>query len=255
MKKTVLITGASSGIGMAAAKLFAAEGYNIIITGRRAERLKELKKEIKAEHDIKMQVLAFDIKDRKSCEAAINSLPEFWRRIDVLVNNAGMASDLVKFQEGDTLNWDMTIDTNIKGLIYISRMIARMMIAQGGGHIVNIGSVAGTEPYEDGNIYVATKHAVHGLSRAMRIDLLGTGVKVTEIRPGKVNTEFSLVRFHGDREMADRAYEGYVPLRGEDVAAAIVWSVSQPEHVNIDEVVLTPVAQANSYYLRKEMKG
>ena len=213
-----------------------------------------MKKEMKARYDEKMKVVTVEIKNCKSCKAALASLPEFWRQIDVRVNNAGMASDLVKLQNGDLMNWDVPIDTNIKGLMYVSRIVSGMMIEQGGGNIVNIGSVAGTEPYEAGNIYVATKHAVHGLSKAMRIDLLGTGVKVTEIRPGKVNTEFSLVRFHGDRAAADRAYEGYMPLSGDDVAAAVVWSVSQPAHVNIDEVVLTPAAQANSYFQKKEGK-
>lgn len=251
MAKTALITGATSGIGLATAKLFASAGYNLIIMGRRAERLKALKKEIKEKHDVKILVLSFDIKDRKSCEAAIESLPEFYRGVDVLVNNAGMASDLVKFQDGDPSNWDASISTNLNGLLYISRCVAKIMVANGSGHIVNIGSIAGIEPYEGGNAYVAAKHAVHGLTKSMRIDLLGTGVKVTEIRPGKVNTEFSLVRFHGDREAADKTYEGYTPLVGEDVAQAILWSVEQPPHVNIDEIALTPVAQASSYYLHK----
>lgn len=253
MKKTALVTGATSGIGLATARLLAADGFHLIVTGRRAERLKELKKELKDDHpEIKVHVLSFDIKDRHSCEAALGALPESYRRIDVLVNNAGLASDLVKFQEGDFSNWDTVIDTNIKGLIYVSRLVTAIMLEQGGGHIVNIGSIAGTEPYAEGNVYCATKHAVHGFSKALRIDLLGTNVKVTEVRPGKVDTEFSLVRFHGDREKADSAYEGYTALSGEDVARAVLWAVSQPEHVNIDEIVITPAAQANSYYLKRE---
>lgn len=253
MKKVALITGATSGIGNATAKLFADNGYNLIVTGRRAERLKELKSELKAKYTgIKVHTLSFDVKDRDSCSACLGSLPEDFRRIDVLVNNAGLASELVKFQDGSISNWDTVIDTNIKGVIYITKIVADIMVVQGGGHIVNIGSVAGTEPYEGGNIYCATKFAIHGLSKTMRIDLLGTGVKVTEVRPGKTNTEFSLVRFGGDREEADRAYEGYQPLTGDDIAQSIFWAVSQPANVNIDEIVITPAAQANSYYIKKD---
>lgn len=251
MKKVVMVTGATSGIGAATARLFAENGYNLLITGRRVGRLKDLKQELKAKHPgINVHPLSFDVKDRRGVEAALSSLPEEFRRIDVLVNNAGKASDMVKIQSGDLHNWDDVIDTNIKGLVYVTRLVSEQMAANGGGHIVNIGSIAGTEPYECGNIYCATKHAVHALSQSMRIDLLGTGIKVTEVRPGKVETEFSLVRFRGDEEMARRTYEGYEPLTGEDIAQTIFWAVSQPDHVNIDEIVVTPKAQANSYYLK-----
>lgn len=252
MGKVALITGATAGIGKATAKLFAGAGYDLIVTGRRAERLKELKKEICGNREgTQVHTLCFDIKDRRSCEAAMGALPEKFRSIDVLVNNAGVASDLIKFQDGDISNWDSVIDTNVKGLIYITRIVAEGMVERGGGHIVNVGSVAGTEPYAEGNIYCATKYAVHGLTKSIRIDLLGTGVKVTEIRPGKVLTEFSLVRFRGNTEEARRAYEGFTPLSGEDVAGTILWAVNQPANVNIDEIVLTPLAQANSYYICK----
>lgn len=249
--KVAMITGATAGIGRATAELFASEGYTLVITGRRAERLKELKKELKDKYGVKVQVLNFDVKDKDTGLAAMNALQEPYNQIDVLVNNAGLASEMVRFQDGDLQNWDEVIDTNVKGPIYISRFVARGMIERGRGHIVNIGSVAGTEPYECGNIYGASKHALHGLSRSMRIDLLGTGVKVTEIRPGKVETEFSLVRYKGDQEAADKCYEGFRPLLGDDIARTILWAVSQPDNVNIDEIMITPVSQANSYYIHK----
>lgn len=248
-----MITGATSGIGEATARLFAQNGgFDIIIAGRRADRLKALKDELQEAYGTKVHVMSFDVRDYKCGRAALEAIPEECRRIDVLVNNAGRATDLVKFQEGDIRNWDEVIDINIKGFIYIARLVAERMVQQGGGHIVNLGSIAGTEAYEAGNVYCATKHAVHALSRGMRIDLLGTGVKVTEIRPGKVETEFSLIRFHGDEAAAARVYEGIRPLRGEDIASTILWAVTQPAHVNIDEIVVTPVSQANSYYNKKE---
>lgn len=247
MKKVALITGASSGIGAAAARVFAREGYNIIITARRIERTKELEKELKSQYGVKVESVNFDIRDRRRCEAIFSAMPEDFRDIDVLVNNAGRASDMVKIQDGDLTNWEEVIDTNIKGLLYMSRIVSARMIERGGGHIVNIGSIAGTQPYEYGNVYCATKHAVHGLSQSMRIDLIGTGVRVTEIRPGKVETEFSLVRYHGDKEQADKVYEGYEALRAEDIAEAIWWSVNQPARINVDEIVVTPAAIPNSY--------
>ncbi len=254
MKKVAMITGATSGIGEATARLFASTGdYDLIVTGRRAERLRELKKELKNAYGTKIHVMCFDVRDYRRGLAALDSMPEEYRHIDILVNNAGRATDLVKFQEGDVRNWDEVIDINIKGFIYMARIISERMAKQGGGHIVNLGSIAGTEAYENGNVYCATKHAVHALSRGMRIDLLGTGVKVTEIRPGKVETEFSIIRFHGDKEKADKVYEGIRPLKGEDIAQIILWAVTQPAHVNVDEVVVTPISQANSYYNKKEM--
>lgn len=248
MKKTALITGATSGIGRATARAFADEGYDLIITGRRAERLKSLKAELEKDTGAEVLALSFDVRDRRACEAALCSLPEGFRCIDVLVNNAGLASGLDPIQDGDPSDWEAMIDTNIKGLLYITRTVAPEMAARGAGHIINIGSIAGTQPYEKGNVYCATKHAVHALSQGMRIDLLGTGVRVTEVRPGMVETEFSVVRFHGDRERADGVYAGLEPLAGEDIAEVILWAASQPAHVNIDEVVVTPLAQANSYY-------
>ena len=248
-----MITGATSGIGEATARVFAeTKNYDLIITGRRADRLKNLKQELQEQYGIKVHVLSYDVRDYQRCSAVLDSVKEEFRHIDVLVNNAGRATDMVKFQEGDIRNWDEVIDINIKGFIYMARLVSERMVQQGGGHIVNLGSIAGTEAYASGNVYCATKHAVHALSRSMRIDLLGTGVKVTEIRPGKVETEFSIIRFHGDKEAADKVYEGIRPLTGTDIARTILWAVSQPDHVNIDEVVVTPVSQANSYYNKKE---
>ena len=253
MRKVAMITGATSGIGEATARVFAETGeYDLIITGRRADRLKALKTELQDKHGIRVHVLSFDVRDYQRCSAVLESVKEEFRHIDVLVNNAGRATDMIKFQEGDVRNWDEVIDINIKGFIYMARLVSERMVQQGGGHIVNLGSIAGTEAYASGNVYCATKHAVHALSRSMRIDLLGTGVKVTEIRPGKVETEFSIIRFHGDKSEADKVYEGIRPLTGTDIARTILWAVSQPSHVNIDELVVTPISQANSYYNKKE---
>lgn len=248
MNGTVLITGATSGIGYATASAFAEEGCDLIVTGRRAERLKSLKKEIEEEYGVEVAALSFDIRDRHACKAAMESLPERFRTVDILVNNAGLAAGLEHIDKGDISDWEAMIDTNIKGLLYITRIVSGMMIRQGGGHIINLGSIAGTQPYENGSVYCASKHAVHALSQTMRIDLLSHGIRVTEIRPGMVETEFSIVRFHGDRQRADGVYKGVEPLRGEDIADTIVWAASQPAHINIDEIVITPTQQANAYY-------
>ena len=193
------------------------------------------------------------MRDRVATEAALGSLPEECRRVDVLVNNAGLASGLEHIDKGDHSDWNAMIDTNIKGMLNVTRIISAQMAERGSGHIVNLGSIAGTQPYENGNVYCATKHAVHGLSQAMRIDLLSHGIKVTEIRPGMVETEFSKVRFHGDEARAKAVYQGVEPLTGDDVADAILWAVEAPDHVNIDEIVLTPKAQANSYYVNRTL--
>jgi NADP-dependent 3-hydroxy acid dehydrogenase YdfG len=251
MEKIALITGATSGFGEATARLLAEEGYRLIITGRRVERLRELKKELKAEFGTQVLPLNFDIRDRARTEAALDSMPEEYRAIDILVNNAGLAAGLEHIDQGDPNDWDAMIDTNIKGLLYITRKVARGMIARGGGHIVNVGSIAGTQPYESGAVYAATKHAVHALSQGMRMDFLAAGLKVTEIRPGMAETEFSTVRFHGEQARADAVYDGVKPLSGDDVAEAVLWAITQPAHVNIDEIVLTCVQQANVYYTHR----
>ncbi|MBO7198032.1 MAG: SDR family NAD(P)-dependent oxidoreductase [Tidjanibacter sp.] len=249
MSKVVLITGATSGIGEATARAFAEEGYKIIITGRRSERLAALKAELKEQFGAEVCVASFDVREKAMCEAALEALPEEFAQIDILVNNAGLASGLEHLNEGATADWNAMIDTNVKGLLYITRAVANRMIERGeGGHIINLGSTAGTQVYENGNVYCATKHAVHALSHGMRIDFLRHRIRVTEIRPGMVETEFSVVRFHGDKDRADGVYKGLQPLKGEDVAEAIVWAAMQPAHVNISEIVLTPTAQADSYY-------
>ena len=249
MKKTVLITGATSGIGEATARAYAAAGDKLIITGRRSDRLQALKAELKATYGAEVCVAAFDVREQAMCEAAIEALPEKFRQIDVLVNNAGLAAGLEHVNDGNPDDWNVMIDTNIKGLLYISRVVVNLMVENGiRGHIVNIGSIAGTQVYENGNVYCATKHAVHALSQGMRIDVLRQGIRVTEIRPGMVETEFSIVRFHGDKQRADGVYAGLQPLTGKDVAEAVVWATSQPDHVHINEIVLTPTAQADSFY-------
>ena len=248
-KKVVMITGATSGIGEATARAFAQEGCKLIITGRRAERLAALKAELQEQYGSQVYVASFDVRDRAMCEAAVEALPEEFANIDILVNNAGLASGLEHLNEGALADWNAMIDTNVKGLLYITRVVSNRMIARGeGGHIINLGSTAGTQVYENGNVYCATKHAVHALSHGMRIDFLRHRIRVTEIRPGMVETEFSVVRFHGDQNRADNVYKGLKPLTGDDIAEAIVWAASQPAHVNISEIVLTPTAQADSYY-------
>ncbi len=249
MKKTALITGASSGIGAATARVLAASGYDLVITARRAERLQTLSDELEKDFGIKVLALGFDIRDRIQTESAIGALPRHFRGIDVLVNNAGLASGLDLLDEGDTLDWEKMIDTNIKGVLYITRVVSQGMIERGqGGHIVNIGSIAGTQVYEKGAVYCASKHALHALSEGMRIDLLSHGIRVSEVRPGMVETEFSLVRFHGDQTRADAVYEGVQALSPEDVAGAIGWVVSLPAHVNVNDIVITPTQQANAFY-------
>ena len=253
MKKTVLITGATSGIGEATARAFAEEGFAVIITGRRTERLQQLKAELKEQFGAEVCVASFDVRDEAMCNAALEALPEKFADIDILVNNAGLAAGLEHLNEGSSADWNAMIDTNVKGLLYISRAVANRMIQNGKrGHIVNLGSTAGTQVYENGNVYCATNHAVHALSQGMRIDFLRHGIRVTEIRPGMVETEFSIVRFHGDKNRADGVYKGLNPLTGEDIAEAILWATTQPDHVHINEIVLTPTAQADSFYSVRE---
>lgn len=244
--KTVLITGATSGIGHATALLLAENGFNLIITGRRLELLEDLKKEIEVKYKRDVLILNFDMRHRNEVELQIDSLPAKWRKIDVLVNNAGLAVGLNHIQDGLIDDWEQMIDTNIKGVLYITRKIAPLMIEQGSGHIVNIGSVAGTQVYENGNVYCATKHAMHALSQAMRQDMLRNGIKVSEIRPGMLETEFSIVRFKGDKERAKKTYDGLTPLFADDIAQAILFILTRPENVCINDLEITPKAQANS---------
>ena len=241
-----LITGATAGIGKATAELFAKNGYNIIITGRRKERLEKLSSELKSTYKVDVLALNFDVQKNNEVEKAINSIPEAWKKIDVLVNNAGLAVGLSTLQEGALNDWERMIDTNIKGLLYVTRAVSPILIANGSGHIINIGSIAGKEVYPNGNIYCATKHAVDALSKSMRIDMLPHNIKVTNINPGMVETEFSLVRFNGDEERAKKPYLGLKPLTAEDVAETIYWCASRPAHVNINDIIITPTIQANA---------
>ncbi len=244
--KTILITGATSGIGEAIALRFARENYRLILCGRRNEKLKELSAKIETNYNTQTQVLNFDIRKNSEVVATFNSLPNDWKDIDILLNNAGLASGLSTIQEGDIEDWEKMIDTNIKGLLYITRIISPFMVKRGKGHIINIGSIAGKEVYLNGNVYCATKHAVDALNKAMRIDLLPYGIKVTQIAPGAVETEFSLVRFHGDPEKAAAVYKGYKPLCGDDIAETAYFVANLPEHVNINDIVIVPIAQAST---------
>jgi len=239
MKKTALITGASSGIGLACAELLAAQGYDLILTARRQERLKEIESKLTASRNISIQTLCLDVRDK----AQVNEILGKIEAPQVLINNAGLALGLSHFYAGDTDQWDTMIDTNIKGLLYVSRTVAEKMIARGTGHIVNIGSIAGKEVYENGNVYCASKHAVDALTRGMRIELASKGIKVSGIHPGAVETEFSIVRFGGDEERAKKVYEGFENLVAADIADAVVWAVTRPEHVNINDIVIMPKAQ------------
>ena len=248
MNKTALITGASSGIGLACAELMAAAGYQLILTARRADRLNELAAELAAKHGIGVKTLVFDVRNKQEVAAALKSLDA----PDVLINNAGLALGLSHFYAGDTDHWDTMIDTNVTGLLYVSRVFAEKMIARGSGHIVNVGSIAGKEVYENGNVYCASKHAVDALTKSMRLELAAHGIKVTGIHPGAVETEFSIVRFGGDEARAKKVYEGFENLVAADIADAVVWAVSRPSHVNINDIVIMPSAQpAAGMVLRK----
>ena len=250
MPKLILITGATSGIGRATALLFAEKGMNLIITGRREDRLLSLKKELETKN-VRVLTLCFDVRDETSVKETLGKLPAAWREIDILINNAGLAAGLGAVQNGDTDDWDQMIDTNVKGLLYVTRAIAPGMVERNAGHIINIGSIAGKEVYPNGNVYCATKHAVDALTKGMRIDLLPHNIKVTQICPGAVETEFSLVRFHGDQARADKVYEGYENLLAEDIADCIWFVVSRPSHVNINDMVVMPTAQASATIFHK----
>lgn len=245
-QKIVLITGATSGIGMACAKIFAANGFDLILTGRRSERLHGLADELRGEFHRHVLSLVFDVRDREACREAIEGLPADWQAIEILVNNAGLALGRGSIAEGDLDDWETMLDTNVKGLLYITRLVAPGMAARQKGHILNISSIAGQEVYGGGNVYCASKFAVTALSHGMRLDLVEQGIRVTNISPGAVETEFSLVRFHGDQGQAEAVYDGFTPLTAEDIAGAVFWAANQPEHVNIDEITLTAKAQGRT---------
>lgn len=243
MIKTAFITGASSGIGEAIAHILAANGYRLILAARRIDRLTSLSQQLFQTYNTDVYTLALDVRYRDQVAEAVASLPEEWRKIDVLVNNAGLASGLSSIEAGDMDDWDVMIDTNVKGLLYVTRTVLPLMTEQSYGHIINIGSIAGKEVYANGNVYCATKHAVDALNKSMRIDLAKYPIKVTSVNPGAVETEFSIVRFHGDTERAKKVYEGFENLLASDIAEAVWFALSRPAHVNINELVIMPTAQ------------
>ncbi len=246
-----LVTGATSGIGKSTAEIFAKNGYDVIVTGRREKRLAELRKQLEAKYKIKVHSLCFDIRKLPEVEKAIASLTNEFKKIDVLVNNAGLAAGLSAIQDGNIDHWERMIDTNIKGLLYITRQVSKLMIENKKGHIINVGSIAGKEAYANGNVYCGTKHAVDALNKGMRIDLLPHGIKVSAVNPGMVETEFSVVRFDGDESRAKKVYDGFQPLTPDDVAETIYWMASRPAHVNINDVIIMPSAQANSTTVKR----
>ena len=267
MNRTIFITGATSGFGEACARKFAAAGDHLILTGRRKDRLDALKNELDGRIPaaattatatppavppaIRVHSLVFDVQDRTAVDAAVASLPEAWRKIDILINNAGLALGRDFFDEASMEDWETMIDTNVKGLLYVSKAVLPLMIPTGNGHVINLGSVAGKEVYEKGNVYCGSKFAVDAISKSMRIDLLRHGIKVTAIHPGAAETEFSKVRFKGDESQAKKIYDGYTPLSAEDVADAIFYCASLPSHVCINDLVIACKAQADAIYFYK----
>ena len=247
-----LITGATSGFGKAIALKFAEHGYDVIITGRREDRLSQLEHIIKDTYSVKVFTLCFDVRDKLITNQELNSPPHDWKEVDVLVNNAGLASGLSAIQDGDINDWELMIDTNVKGLLYVSRTVMPWMVKRNKGHIINIGSIAGKEVYPKGNVYCATKHAVDAISKAMRIDMLPHGIKVTAIHPGAAETEFSLVRFKGDADKAKQVYNGIDPLVAEDIAEVAYFAASRPKHVVLNDIVITPLAQAAAAYIERK---
>ncbi len=252
MNRLALITGATSGIGEATALLLAENNFNLIITGRRNDRLEKLEKIITKNQEIKVLSLNFDVRNYDEVEQSLGNLPEEWQNIDVLVNNAGLAAGVSTIDKGEIDDWNRMIDTNVKGLLYVSKMIIPLMIARKKGHIINIASIAGKEVYLNGNVYCASKHAVDALSKSMRIDLLSHNIKVTNIAPGMIETEFSVVRYHGDQEKAKDVYQDMKPLLAQDIAEVILFSVQRPSHVTLNDIVIMPTAQANTTHLLRE---
>jgi 3-hydroxy acid dehydrogenase/malonic semialdehyde reductase len=242
--QVVLITGASSGIGAACARVFAEARTKLVLAARRRDRLEQLADELHQEFASEVHLLQLDVRDRPQVEAALQSLPESWGQIDILVNNAGLSRGLDKLYEGDVQDWEEMIDTNIKGLLYVTRAVVPGMVARGRGHVINIGSIAGHQTYPKGNVYCGTKAAVRAISEGLKQDLLGTPVRVSSVDPGLVETEFSQVRFHGDTERAGKVYQGLMPLTAEDVADVVLFCATRPAHVNLSEVLLLPTDQS-----------
>ncbi len=244
---TVFITGASSGIGMSCARKFAEEGANLLLCARRSDRLENLKNELLAQYpDIRIHIFSLDVRDNDAVVSALSSLPDEWKQIDILVNNAGLSRGLDKFQDSSLEDWEEMIDTNVKGLLYITKAVVPGMIERRKGHIINIGSIAGREVYPRGHVYSASKHAVDAITKGLRMDLVDTPLRVTTVDPGLVETEFSVVRFRGNEEKAKAVYQNLVPLSPDDVADAVVWAATRPAHVQVADIVLFPTAQASA---------
>ena len=251
MNRTIFITGATSGFGKAIAEKFAATGDHLIITGRRKDRLENLSNDLQKNFGIKVLPLNFDVRDKDSVFREMQNLPEQWRSINILINNAGLALGRDYFDEASLDDWDTMLDTNVKGLLYVSKAVMPYLKKDGGGHIINIGSIAGKEVYEKGNAYCASKHAVDAISKSMRIDLLRHAIKVTAIHPGAAETEFSLVRFKGDENVAKSVYTGFQPLNANDIADVVLYCANLPDHVCINDLTIMPTAQATSVYFHK----
>lgn len=249
--KTILITGASSGIGAASAKAFAQENFKLVLTGRRLEKLQKLKAALEKEYQAKIYLLNFDVQDKIATEKAINSIPKEFENIDVLLNNAGLALGKETIDHSDMQDWETMIDTNVKGLLYVTRAVLPKMKQKMSGHIINISSIAAKEVYPNGNVYCASKHAVDALTKAMQIDLLQYKIKVSAVAPGMVNTEFSTVRHKGDKKTADATYQGFTPLYAQDIAEVVLFVATRPAHVNINDILVMPSAQATATLVNK----
>jgi 3-hydroxy acid dehydrogenase / malonic semialdehyde reductase len=249
--ETVLITGASAGIGEACARAFAAAGARLVLTARRRERLESLAAELGQAHGTACHLLTLDVRDRGAVRDAIGGLPAEWAAMDLLVNNAGLARGTEKVQAGDPAEWDEVLQTNVNGLLYVTRAVTPGMVQRGRGHVINLGSVAGHEVYPGGAVYCATKHAVDAITRGLRMDLLGTGVRVSTVDPGMVETEFSVVRFRGDQDRADGVYRNMTPLTAADIADTVLWVATRPPHVNIDEIIIKPTDQASAMLVHR----
>jgi len=250
--KVVMVTGASAGIGYSCARIFAKSGAKLILAARRSAKIKKLAEGLAKKYKTESIVLELDVRDQKQVEEKINSLPAKWKKIEILVNNAGLSRGLDKLHEGQLLDWEEMIDTNIKGLLYVSRMVIPLMVKRNKGHIINIGSIAGHEVYPQGNVYCATKHAVDAITKGMQIDLVDTAVRVSTVDPGMVETEFSEVRFRGDKKRAKTVYQGLRPLKGDDIADAVLWVATRPPHVNVHQVLIMPTDQASATIVNRK---
>jgi NADP-dependent 3-hydroxy acid dehydrogenase YdfG len=251
--KTALITGVTSGFGHAIALRLAGLGYNLVITGRRAERLEKLAKQIRSDYSVEVLPLCFDVRDNDACTKAIQSLSAPFKQIDLLINNAGLAAGASPFQESDLADYDKMIDTNVKGLLYMTKLVVPGMIEQQSGHIINISSIAGIEVYPNGSVYCASKHAVNAITKGLRLDLVKHGIKVSSVSPGMAETEFSVIRYHGDEEKAKAVYAGLVPLNAEDIADTVEFIVTRPTHVSINDIQINPTQQANTYIAHRNI--